>query len=64
MVVPEHDETKGSDGGSSHVIADVGDGDVKKLSDSFVVGSASVGKGDGEHATVSEEGILAKRTFV
>jgi hypothetical protein len=55
MVITEHDEAERRDSGSSHVVADIGDGYVKKFADSFVAGGTRIGKGDGKHATVSEE---------
>lgn len=57
-VVPEEYETKSGDSSPSYIVIDIRDSDMEKLLDGLVVTGTSKGEGDGEHTTISEDGIL------
>ena len=54
----EEDESESHDGGTTNVVVDVGDSDVKQAANGGVGPCSAVGHGNGVHARSAQNGIL------
>jgi len=54
----EEKEGERSNSGTAHVVGCIGNGDMEKLADSSIVGSACISQCQGVYTTISKNGVL------